>query len=153
MGLHDDAGCGAIDAGMPGSLSADLAVLKCLRILAEVPDVSVLVLREIIEGILFQNTANRCHVSDDGAGHAINHLGVASDLEIIDGLPVGAQGHEGRPRFQGHEGIIDERNKVGRIDCSRCCSAVLRKYDWRTCRHIGLLLPCYLLLLPLWPIT
>src|SRR3954462_15852610 len=65
VGEHDDAGLAVADAGLPGPVVLHPApVLEVARVLAEVPDVALLVLRVPVEGALLGGAPREDLVQD-----------------------------------------------------------------------------------------
>ena len=72
MREHDDPGDGAGDAGLPRAVRAEEAAVPVvlLRVLAQVPDVAVLVLRVPVLGVLDQAAVELDDVVHDRRGDA-----------------------------------------------------------------------------------
>src|SRR5207244_5391507 len=107
LGLHEDAGHGAVDAGPPAALGAhDVPVrVELLGVLAEVPDVARLVLDVVVERRLLEHAPEPELVVHDDAGDAGDDLrpsghrrDVLRPLAVLGagGAPAGA-GLDGEP--------------------------------------------------------
>src|SRR5439155_25849141 len=84
--LHDQARLRTRDAGEPGARAVDLASgQELLRILAQVPDVPVVVLRVVVEGLLQELRRGLVDVvADDGRGDPRDVLRLAGDVHPVE---------------------------------------------------------------------
>src|SRR5215213_6374703 len=110
---QQDPGAGAVHAGLPGAFRRYLAVLVLLRVLAQVPDVAVVVLRVPVVRVLDDVALLRDHVVDDAGLDAEDPLGPGRHRHL-DALvtlavdPAAARRH--RP-----PGIVDLAREVRRV--------------------------------------
>src|SRR5207248_8197627 len=98
--------------------------VEFLRILSEIPDVAVLVLREIIQRIFLEDAIHKNNVVDDPADHAIDHCGSVCDRKLIpQGAPIlEVIVNKGGSWLQREKWIVD----VGREILGRNVSAIPR---------------------------
>src|SRR5919106_5919174 len=126
---HDDARLGAVDAGLPRAARADdLAVLVLLRILAEVPDVAVAVLRVPVVGVLDHGAVLGHDVVHDRRLDAEDRLSAACDRDLDALLVPFAAGHAVHPAAAGRHRpvrVVEPGDEVGGVECDRF--AALRK--------------------------
>src|SRR5262245_33538585 len=106
-GFHDEARHGAVEAGAPALAGNHLPGLEFLRVLAEVPDIALAILRVVAEVFLRLFAGEGHVVLDNDAGHAGDLYGPVGDRnnpvrELAVLLPAVG---EGRPRRQRVPGI------------------------------------------------
>src|SRR5712691_1411846 len=117
IGFHHDAGLRAFDSGLPRPVAANpLAVDEVRRVLAEVPDVPMLVLRVPVEGLLLTLAPDQYLIEDDGRTDAEDHLRLVRDE---DGNParlsfLGPAEEEGRARSEREVLVVDPADEVAR---------------------------------------
>src|SRR5262245_34830125 len=143
MCFHNNPRLRSIHAGPPRSGSAYyLAILiEFLRILAEIPDVSALILCEIVKRILLQDAIHKNFVMDDPAGYSINNYRSVCNRELISELTpfLNPLIDENSARFYREKRIVDCGREIrgrrsGRGCCSsRCCGSRCRRS--RGCRR------------------
>ncbi|PYR92454.1 MAG: hypothetical protein DMF84_13165 [Acidobacteria bacterium] len=87
MGLHDDARFGTIDARLPRAFGADDRAVRrqFLRVLTEVPHVSLRIMGVPIKRVLDECVVLECPVVNDGAVDTQNAFDVSSDGDDIAG--------------------------------------------------------------------
>src|SRR5215212_81855 len=94
MAREEDAGAGAVAAGLPGALARDhvAVAVELLGVLAEVPDVAVVILRVPVVGDLPRLAVSQHHVMDHGGPHAQDPLGPVHDAHPVGepAVPVDA---------------------------------------------------------------
>src|SRR4051794_38999486 len=120
VGEHDDAGLTVADAGLPGPVVLYPApVLEVARVLPEVPDVPLLVLRVPVEGALLGLALREDPVQDHrrldahDALLAVRHLDrveLARPAVVAD-APVAKDG----PRLERQPGVVDRAAGVRRV--------------------------------------
>ena len=119
---HDDAGLGAVHAGLPGALRADLAVGVLLRLLAEVPDVPVTVLGVPVERVLDHLAVLAHHVVHDRGGDAedLSRLVGDGDLDLLlAALAVGFAVDPAAARRHRPVRVVDPLDEVRGIELDR----------------------------------
>jgi hypothetical protein len=116
---HDDAGLRAVDSRFPGvACPYEASVLELERVLAQVPDVALLVLRVVVEGPLDGAAALRDRVAHDGAADAEDLLGLTGhDLVVgLGGVPAAAPEMESGAGDERPVRVVHLRHEVGRVD-------------------------------------
>ena len=84
MGFHDNSRLVAVDPSHKGAVNrGDQAILKLVRVFAEVPHVAICVLGEPIERIFRQFTVQSDRIVDFDARDALDHPGIVRHGELI----------------------------------------------------------------------
>ena len=103
-----------------------LAVLVLVGVLAEVPDVAVLVLGVPVVRVLGELAVDVHGVAHDGRGDALDHAGLVEHLHL-DPLGLAVLLALVHPPHAGREGqvrVVDHVHEVGRIELGRVAAAV-----------------------------
>src|SRR4029079_4665170 len=117
-GRHDDPGLPAFHFRGPGAFGADATEREVLlRVLAEVPDVPLLVLGVPVVGVFLHGAVVLLDIVDDGARHAEDHLRVVRDRDLVhaDLPPLALAEPVRRPRDEREVRMVDGRLEVRRV--------------------------------------
>src|SRR5262249_44082130 len=115
MRFHNDAGFCAIDSRKESAIDrCDQSVLKFMGSFAKIPDIAVFILRKKIYRILRQLAVQVNRVTDDRAGHSVNHaLGVShGDFIVLESIRSLSLIDKGCAGDQGIKGVVDFRNEI-----------------------------------------
>src|SRR4029453_4637555 len=120
VGRNEDAGLGAVDAALPGAFRrGHLPVLLLLRVLAHVPDVSLVVLGVPVVGVLLDLAATGGDVVHDPGVDPEDLLGCPGhgDLDaLLVALGVGLAVDPPAARRHRPVGVVDLGGEAGRVE-------------------------------------
>src|SRR5512133_798524 len=127
VGLHEHAGLGAVDPGVPGALGVDdpAVAVEGGGVLAAVPDVAAAVLGVVVAGPLLQDVVQVQPVLDHPGPHAVDQPGPVGGHDQVEGLlaVLGAGVDQGPARLEREPAVVDPGAEVRRADVGMVAAA------------------------------